>query len=366
MRRRILSLLLASGVSSVVFAGVAVGCGAEDPADPSPDTEADDGERIHGLTEAEAARVLATVGDVEITVGDVARELASKGSFIRTRYQSPERRREFLDQMIRFELLAQEAERRGYDELPEVQRTRKQMMIRRLIAERFESGGPDSITADQVREYYESHRTEFHTPAQVRASHIRCRDRATAARVLRELLADPSNLRLYRRLAEENNTDEATRDRFGDLRFFSRPEERTDNEPEVPAAVAEAAFSIRRIGGIYPEVVRTDDGWHIVKLTGRRAAMHRSLEEARSPIRNRLWRERRETSIQTLIEELRAESDVEENLDMLDQVRLDLPEGDSPTVTSPALENPANGPSGALHVPPRPTPDSPPTEEADP
>lgn len=334
-----------------------VGCGDDETTEVTP-TGTESGERTHGLTESEAGRVLATVGDVEITVGDVATELASKGSFIRTRYQSPERRREFLDQMIRFELLAQEAERRGYDELPEVQRTRKQMMIRRFIAERFEGGGPDSITADDVREYYESHQSEFHTPAQVRASHIRCSDRATAQRVLRALLADPSNLRLYRELAEANNTDPDTQDRFGDLRFFSRPEERTENEPEIPAAVAVAAFDIRRIGGLHSEVVHTDDGWHVVKLTGRRAAMHRALSEAQTPIRNRLWRERRETAIQELIEELRAESDVEENLDMLSQVRLDLPEGDSPTVTNPQLQNVTTpgalgGPSGALRVPPR-------------
>ena len=357
MRRRIVTVLLAAGLSAAFVVVFGVGCGEDEPADPDTNGDGDDGERTHGLTEAEAARVVATVGDVEITVGDVARELASKGSFIRTRYQSPERRREFLDQMIRFELLAQEAERRGYNDLPEVERTRKQMMIRRFIAERFESGGPDSITADDVREYYEAHRSEFHTPAQVRASHIRCRDRATAQRVLRELLADPSNLRLYRRLAEQHNTDPTTQDRFGDLRFFSRPDERTDNEPDIPAPIATAAFSIERIGGIYPEVVRTDQGWHIVKLTGRRAAMHRSLAEAQTPIRNRLWRERREANIQALIDELRAESDVEENLDLLDQVHLDLPDGDSPTVTNPALQGGQGGPSGALRVPPRrPTP----------
>ena len=350
MRRRILSLLLASGLSCATIVVIGVGCGDDDPGETTIGPAEGDGDRTHGLTETEAARVLAKVGQVEITVGDVAGELASKGSFIRTRYQSPERRREFLDQMIRFELLAQEAERRGYDELPEVQRTRKQMMIRRFLAERFESGGPDGITPEDVRAYYESHRTEFHTPAQVRASHIRCRDRATATRVLRELLEDASNLQLYRRLAEENNTDEETRDRFGDLRFFSIPEERGENEPEIPPEVANAAFTIERIGGIHPEVVRSEEGWHVVKLTGRRAAMHRTLQEAETPIRNRLWRERRETNIQTLIDELRAESDVEENLEMLENVRIDLPEGDSPTVVNPAVPN---GPSGALRVPPR-------------
>lgn len=350
MLRRILSLLLASGLASLTVSAVAVGCGAEDPDDGETVTPEAEGERVHGLTSEEAAHTIAKVGDVEITVGDVAAELASKGSFIRTRYQSPERRREFLDQMIRFELLAQEAERRGYDELPEVQRTRKQMMIRQFLAQRFDEQGPESITDEDVEAYYEEHSGEFNTPAQVRASHIQCRDRNTANRVLRELRADPTNVRLYRRLAEQHNTDESTQDRFGDLRFFSRPDEDAEGEPSVPNEVAEAAFSVERIGGIHPSVVRSSAGWHVVKLTGRRAAMHRSLAESSTPIRNRLWRERREASIQELIDELREASDVEVNLDALDQVQLDLPEGDSPTVTTPL----PNQESGALQVPPRP------------
>lgn len=358
MRRRLLSLLLASGLASATILAVGIGCGEDDPGTGAPPTTTpDDGPRTHGLTEAEAARVIAKVGDVEITLGDVATELASKGSFIRARYQSPERRREFLDQMIRFELLAQEAERRGYADLPEVQRTRKQVMVRRFLTERFEGGGPETISDEDVRAYYESHQSEFHTPAQIRASHIRCRDRATAQRVLRELMAAPNDLRLYRQLADQHNTDPETRERFGDLQFFSRPDERQEGEPVLPPEVVEAAFSIERIGGLHPEVVRSADGWHVVKLTGRRAAMHRTLEEADNPIRNRLFRERREAAIQQLLAELRAEADVEEDLSALADVRLDLPEGDSPTVTAPQLgARPGGGPSGALEVPPREVP----------
>jgi len=338
--------MFASLLVSGAFALGAVGCGEDDP-DPEPNgnPEGQDGELVHGLSAEQRAATLAKIGERRITVGELAEELASKGSFLRTRYASPERRREFLDQMIRFELLAQEARRRGYHELPEVARTRKQMMIRRFLEERFADITPESISDEDVRAFYESHESEFNTPAQVRASHIQVRDRATAQRVLRELSANPSDLRLYRRLAEQHNQDADTRDRFGDLRFFSRPSERTENEPEVPDAVAEAAFQIEQIGGMHPEVVRSDDGWHVVKLTGRRAAMRRSLEEAERPIRARLHRERREQAIEDLISELRSAADVEENLDLLSEVQIDLPEGDSRTVQNPQLEA---APSGAL------------------
>ncbi len=324
------------------------GSGSTETAQPASDPNAP---RVHGLTAGEAAQPLAVVGETTITVGQFAEDLASKGSFIRTRYNSPERRREYLDQMIRFELLAQEATRRRYDQLPEVARTRKQIMIRRFLEQRTEQGGPESISAEDVRAFYEANRAEFHTPEQVRATHIQFRDRAGAQRV--QILAAPDDLRLYRQLAEQHNTDPETRDRFGDLRFFSRPSERTEGEPAVPAAVAEAAFGIERIGGIHPEVVQSDRGFHVVKLTGRRAAMHRTLEEADRSIRSRLWRQRNEAAVQRLIDELRAESDVQQSLELLQQVRLDLPEGDSPTVTHPQLEG---GPATVVPAGPAPTP----------
>ncbi len=357
MRRRIsLALLLTSVTAATGLAVGAVGCSDDGDDGPTPPDPAGEETLVHGLTEAQAAQVLAKVGPTEITVGAFAEELASKGSFIRTRYASPERRREFLDQMIRFELLAQEAHRRGYDELPDVRRARKQMMIRRFLEQRFDSEGPEAIAAEDVASYYEAHRREFNTPAQVRASHILVRDRAAAQRLLREILAAPDDLALWRRLTEQNNTDPATRDRLGDLRFFSRPDERTEDEPEVPAPVATAAFTIERIGGVHPEVIESDQGFHILKLTGRRAAMSRSLAESDRPIRNRIFRERREAAIESLISELRAESDVEEDLSLLDEIELRLPDGDSPTIAPPTA-NPFNPHQPAPSPAPAPTTD---------
>ena len=340
MRRPLIpSILLSVSLSALV----AVGCGDDEDTNPTPDPA--EGQGADGLSQSERDEVLATVGDETITVGEFANELATKGSYIRTRYNSPERRREFLDQMIRFELLAQEAARRGYDELPEVRRTRKQMMIRRFLEERFEHGGPEAIPEADIRTFFDEHADEFNTPAQVRASHILFRDRSTAERVLRELAAAPADLRLYRRLAEQHNTDSATRDRFGDLRFFSMPADRREGDTAVPDPVAEAAFAIERIGGMASEVVHSDAGYHIIKLTGRRAALHRTFEEAQRSIRSRLHRERREAAIEALLEELRTEADVEENLEVLDELHIELPESDSPTTAVP--RNPLRHPGTA-------------------
>lgn len=319
--------LRAIGLSLALAAGLVAGCGDDDEeSTDGEDTAA--AEPRHGLTAEQASQVLAKIGDETITVGEFAQRLADQSPYLRARYNSPERRREFLENMIRFELLAQEAERRGLDELPEVEKLRKQMMIQQLMREQFEDRIQlDDVTDAEVEAYYEEHRDEFHKPTQVRASHIRFTDRAKGERVLAQILAAADDVDLFRRLTEEHNTDEATQGaRRGDLRFFSEDGSRGEGQPDIPAPVAEAAFALERIGGVHRSLVEVDGAFHIVKLTGRRAALHRTLEEASRPIRNRIWREKRETAVEELVTRLRREANVEENPSVLADVRIDAPE----------------------------------------
>ena len=318
--------LLLAALSTIASAAVTLSSACSGDESRARDAGGGSG-RVNGLTREQAAQTLVKVGSDVITVGDFAERLAEQSPYLRARYNSPERRREFLDNMVRFELLAAEAHRRGYDRLPEVDRTRKQMMIQQMMKDEFEDRIKlTDITDDEIRRYYEAHPEEFNKPEQVRASHILIRDRAQAQRVLTQILARRDDVNFFRQMAEQHNQDELTRDRFGDLRFFSRPNERQPGEPEVPPAVAEAAFSIAQIGGVFPELVQADDGFHILKLTGKRAALRRTLDDARRPIQNRLWREKREHAVEEFVNRLRREANVQESFGALSDVHVDVPE----------------------------------------
>src|SRR5512137_2955175 len=89
-------------ISSLALLGLALlgGCqkrtGAGEPAQAkSPDSD----------------KPVATIGDTKITVGMLEEELNRQNPYLRMRFASPERRKEFLKNMVRFEVLAQEAKR---------------------------------------------------------------------------------------------------------------------------------------------------------------------------------------------------------------------------------------------------------------
>ncbi len=343
LMRRVLMLVSLSLCLCALVGLSAGGCGDDESGGQTTGNgEPTESQARHGLTDEQAREVLVKIGDdTTITVGEFADRLAEQSPYLRARFNSPERRREFLDNMVRFELLAKEAEREGYEDNPEVVRSTKQVMIQQMMKEEFEDTIQLSdITDEEIRQYYEEHRDEFQKPQQVRASHILIKNRLVAQRTLDAILANPTDVNFFRSTAETRNEDAATRDRFGDLRFFARPDEASEEEGDIPDPVREAAFSIEQIGGVYPELVQTEAGYHIIKLTGRRAALNRTLEEARRPIQNRLWRERREARVQEFINGLRDGAQVEEHLDLLSEVQVRAPDGNSPTGDVPSTPTP--------------------------
>lgn len=285
----------------------------------------------HGLTKEQADQPLVIIGDTRVTVGDFAEQLADKSPYLRARYASPERRRELLEELVKFELLAKEATRQGLDKSDEVMRTKRQLMVQQMLKAEFEDKVKLSdITEAEIQAYYDAHPDEFHKPEQVRASVIVVKDEAKAKKVLKQVLEAERNpsadsQALFRQLASELDEDRALKERGGDLQFFSRPKERGEGEPPVPDAVADAAFKLDKIGDVAPELVKTPAGYQIVKLTGKRKELARTLDQTRRTIQHKLWRERREAAVEAFVKTLRDKAHVEENWALLEQVKIEPP-----------------------------------------
>jgi peptidyl-prolyl cis-trans isomerase C len=298
----------------------------KEEAKPEKPEPAKEEEPSHGLTKEQAAKVLFKVGDTEVTVGEFADRLANQSPYLRARYYNdPQRRREFLDNMIQFELLAAEAKKRGYDKSNEVEQVRKQKMVQQMMKKLFDKDGKglSEVSEAEVKAYYEKHNDEFHKPAQVRVNHILIKDKAKAQGILKKVLAKPGDMQHFRSLAEQFSEDKETSSRGGDLRFFSSAKDKRPNEPNVPDSVREGAFSLEKNGDVLPSLIESEVGYHIIMLAGKRNAYDRSLEEARRMIQNRLWRTKRDEGINKLVSDLRSKAKVKQNLALLEQVKID-------------------------------------------
>jgi peptidyl-prolyl cis-trans isomerase C len=308
-RARVFRLLvLVAAAASVWLAG----CGdkkAEAPAGGGKKPAA--GEQVpDGLTPEQAAKVVARVGDVVITVGDVTRQINRLSPYIRRRWAAPEKRKEFLDKLIRVELLAQEAERLGLGNDPEVQRTVKQVMIRLMIKNDLEKNVlPVSVEEAALK-------------AQIRASQIVVKTKEAAAKLIADIKAHTDDGRYFRDKAAELSLDAKTKGQGGDLGYFSKPEERRPDEPEVEKAIAEAAWKIANVNELSPEPIEVQGGFSIVKLTNKKPALDRSFESVKRLIENRLLRDKRGQALDGFVADLRKKAKVEIVAENLDKVVL--------------------------------------------
>lgn len=276
----------------------------------------------------ELSTPLAKIDDITITLGEFQERINRQSPYIRARYTSLEQKKEFLDSLIRFEVLAKEAYRRGFDKDPEVIRTMKQVMIQKLMRDEFDSKvTADSITDAEMKAYYDANLADYVKPEEVRVSAIILKNKAQAERVLLEAKGEAGKTNKgFRDLVLKYSTDEETKLRGGDLRYLDM------QNKDLPPAVIKAAFALVNTGDVSPVVAAGNGTFYILKQTGRRKASTKSFEDAKAQIRNKLFREKRLAAQKEFIDNLRTKAKIEVNEPNLAKVRVDtsqkMPGGD--------------------------------------
>lgn len=262
------------------------------------------------LTQEDAARVLAKVGDRTITLGDYAAALERMNEFDRMRYQAPEKRKELLNEMIEFELLAIEAKRRGLDQSTEVEVATRQILRDALLAEARKSlPSLADLPAPEVRAYYEAHRDEYREPERRRVSAIVLKDKSEAEKLLPE--AKKANTLEWGKLAikhMDGPKPPATSpvETAGDLGIVSAPSDPRGANPNVPEEVRAAIFEITGpLGATLERVVPAGGRFYLIRMAGRTAAHERTFAEAERSIRGQLMQQKikeREQQIEAELE----------------------------------------------------------------
>ena len=282
---------------------------------------------------AASAVVLAQVDDIVITAADMKELLARYASqpFVLARYSTIEKKKELLDSLVRYDVLAIEARKRGYERDPEVQRVAKDKMVKLFTQQEIlDKVKPADVPDADVAKYYKEHATDYARPEMVRASQILVKERAKAVKVLAEVKASPkSDMKAFRDLVTKYSEDADSKPRGGDLTQFDRA------TTQHPQAVVAASFALKEVGDV-SDLVSTDKGFAILKLTDKRPALSRSLEEARPEIQRRLLDELRTKRKKDYVDEARKTIKVEIFEDQL--AKLDLAAG----------AGTASGPGGML------------------
>lgn len=222
-------------------------------------------------------------------------------------------KKELLDRMVKLEVLARAAEKRGLDKDPDVQLALRQILLRKLEQSVFPDGDPaKEISEADARKYYDEHRDEYVKPKRVRLSMIlfaggpaeRAARGAAARRALARIRSEQGrNPGVFAEVAREASDDQASKQAGGDLGYRSREE----LEKQLGPAVAAAAFALK--DGELSPVLESPRGFLIIRLAGRQDEVNLPFDTAKTRIQFQLYRDRRgkekEEFVRKLVDEAR-------------------------------------------------------------
>jgi len=155
------------------------------------------------------------------------------------------------------------------------------------------------VTDEELQTYYDENKAQYETPEQVRASHILVETKEEAEELLAQIKAGAD----FAELAKEHSKDGSAA-QGGDLDFFGRG--------QMVAPFEEAAFALE-VGEV-SDVVESDFGFHIIKLTDKKAAATATFEEKKEEIRETLFDRKLGERTSAYIEELRSAAKIENSL----------------------------------------------------
>ena len=154
------------------------------------------------------------------------------------------------------------------------------------------------ISPQDIARSYEDNQQQYATPEQVRASHILLKtegkDEAVVKKQAEELLAKVKSGADFADLATKNSQDETSAVKGGDLDFFGKGR----MVPEFD----KVAFTLAP--GQISDLVKTQYGFHIIKVTEKKPATTKTLEEVRAQIEDQLKWDRAQAEAQRISDDV--------------------------------------------------------------
>jgi peptidyl-prolyl cis-trans isomerase C len=247
---------------------------------------------VHGHAADEADPVVATVAGVEIRAseltlaeGDLDPQFA--------RLPDEQRRVAALAAVIDIKTLARKAEAEKLDQTDEFKKLMEFQRDRALHNAIFKSSVVDPVSDADLKARYEKEMADAPAEEEISARHILLETEDEAKAVIAELDTGKD----FAELAKEKSTGPSAA-QGGDLGFFTKGR----MVPEFEAA----AFTLQA-GEYAKEPVKTQFGWHVIKVEERRETAAPAFEEVIDQVRQVVMRER----YAELIRSARSETEIE-------------------------------------------------------
>ncbi|QRM38787.1 peptidylprolyl isomerase [Rhizobium rhizogenes] len=234
---------------------------------------------LHAPVFADDAKdpVVAKVGDVEIHQSELDLAIANLDPQLG---QLPDDQKKVaaLSASIDVKLLAKDAAAEKLDQTPDFQSHMAYLRDRELHNAYFKAHVADGITNDEVKARYDKEVAALPKQEEVHARHILVKTEDEAKAIIKELDAGKD----FATLAKEKSTDPNKAD-GGDLGYFAHG--------RMVKEFEDAAFALP-VGTYTKTPVKSDFGWHVIKVEDKRVAPPPPFDQVKDQVRQLVMRDK--------------------------------------------------------------------------
>lgn len=253
--------------------------------------------RKENLTEAELNAVIAKYDGKEIKVSEIYKDLEQIPTFIRPQILGGEGLNDFLDQHFARVLALVDAEKNfdayAKDNPGIIEDVTRRTLVKSLFDKIL---NPITVSDAEIKEFYNKNLSNFVSPAQFHAHHILVKEEADAKALMEKLTKEPAK---FEELAKTSSTCPSG-SQGGDLGDFSEGQMVAEFENACKTA------EIGKIAG----PVKTQFGYHIIRVDSRTDAGTMKLEEVQENIRRQLLPQKQKEAFDAYVSALRKEFNV--------------------------------------------------------
>lgn len=239
--------------------------------------------------------VVAKVGKRYITIDDVNARFDPRWSRFTSFEDELQKKKDMLEQLVQDKLLLAGAYRAGLDKdstvLAAIEKSKNNLLLNVLYQK--EVVEKVNLTDDDLMDYYKSLGEE------VRARHILVKDKSLADSLYEAIKSGAD----FAELAEKFSEDPGSKKKGGDLGFFTRG--------RMVKEFEDAAFALD-VGEV-SKPVKTQFGWHIIKLEEKRKRNQLPFEQQKDKLRQQLKRVRQQQLASAFVERVKEGAEVQLN-----------------------------------------------------
>lgn len=263
--------------------------------------------------------VIAKVNKDVITQDDFLKEVSRVPEWAREQFEGQEGKEKFLDEIVKRELIYQNALKmklnNNEEYIAKVKEFEKMTLISLLLQKEVEERA--TVSDAEIQAFFDANEEKFRIGTEIRASHILVETAEKATALINKIKSGEQ----FAKLAKANSKDKGSAEKGGDLGYFGRGK----MVPEFERAVLNLKV------GELSNPVKTRFGFHVIKLIDIKEGDPANFDQSIGSIQKQLVSMKRKQLFDSFIEKLKDAGSIEKDMAVLMSIKLPWEEEAAPT-----------------------------------